>query len=233
MQSVRLFGVRAPRQIAPAKATIESPLGVIELSLAVDAVRVGGLAPDTFEIGAEARVLVWDLPELRAELLITPVTPDLPPGATVAGCVGALWRVQATSAVNTCIFDARRAAGGIRAAGGPASGQALAAFTWDDQRTEVSLGTPDAEGLGRYEHAGLQQPAAWRSLVGVEDPTLVFIEEFLPDGLRVHLPGVGAREVGQTHFAVAWADLTQDDDASWFAVDLLPSQILSALGAAL
>lgn len=230
MHSIALFDVSAVQPLERVAAALETPLGAIDLSFSAGAAHVGGLAQVAFRVGSRARVLVWDLPQLRAELLVVALHPELPPGMAVDGCRAGLWRVRADIDLDECAFGACWAAGRVPSIGGPSSGQMLAALTWRDGHVEVSLGAPDAEGLGAYERAGLGLPVSWRTMVLVEDPPLVVIEEYLPDGLRLRLPGLRAGEVGQMHFAVAWTDAGAQRDAPWFAVDILPGQILSTLG---
>ena len=144
----------------------------------------------------------------------------------VQGCVAAVWRIHAKGPIGEWTFDARWAPGSVRAEGGPSSGQGLVASTWYHGPTVVSVGAPDAEGLANYERAGLSLPITWQALVGVDDLSQVFIEEYLPDGLRLRLPELRSGEVGQVHFAVAWADAAAHEDASWFAIDVPPRHLL-------
>ena len=232
MKAVQLFDVESAAALKPTAADIVTPLGTIELSLAGGAIRVAGIAPATLRVSTHARVHVWDHPDFRAELLVATINPEVPPSLVVAGCQVGLWRVRAVTEIDRCVFDAVWRAGSTPAEGGPSSGQGLAALTWSVGRLEVSLGAWDAEAMAWNARAGFSLPTAWRAVIDVDDPSNVIIEEYLNDGLRLRLPGLCPGELGQVHFAAAWADTAAQSSAAWFAVDLSAGQILTVLEAA-
>jgi hypothetical protein len=107
----------------------------------------------------------------------------------------------------------------------------LAAVAWNLPELELLLGAPDAEGLLQSKNTPLGLPSAWRALIDVDDPSMVFIEDFLSDGLRLQLPGLAPGEVAQAHFVVAWAP-ENDDAAAWLAVDQSPQEMFRDLAQA-
>lgn len=199
---------------------LETPFGAIVLSLVASS---GEIAPDTkptLRSLPDGQLVSWSSPLLTAELLLVALQPELPEGMQVSASHAAVWRVQARAVIEGLTFEARWAPSAHPPNGGPSSGQALNAITWSDESTELSLGAPDAEGLLRYKSAGVGLPGTWRTLLDVNDPSNVRIEDYLSDGLRLRLPGLQEFEIGHTHFAVAWADADKQEDAPWFAVDL-------------
>ena len=232
MENVALFkhhGAEPDEQVA---AALDTAVGAIVLSLVANNARVESPADGSFQLRGGARVLAWDRPELHAELLLANLEPELPEGMQIHGAVVGVWRVQAKHDLDECIFDARWASGKVPFEGGPSSGQGLAASTWEDEATVITLGAPDAESLGNNAKAGLPLPESWSATVMVDDSSCVSIEEYLLDGLRLQLPGLRAGELGQVHFAAAWGDAGEDDVAPWYAVDLGPKPLLRLLDSA-
>lgn len=219
MREIELFKVGAPRATPSRAAAFQTPLGAIDLSVSADGIRCGDLAPLVYNVATHAHVLVWDAPALRAELLLAPLPADLPEGETVEAGEAAVWRVRATEPVLACAFEARWRDGRAPAAGGVDGGEGLVALTWEHEGLELSLGAPNAESLAFHERAGTIMPEAWHTLMAVDDPSSVFIEEYSPDGLRLQLPGLRAGEVAQLHMAVAWAERTEEP-STWRAVNV-------------
>jgi hypothetical protein len=147
----------------------------------------------------------------------------------VEACRVALWEVRARAATGPCVFEARWAAGVTPPEGGPSSGQRLNALTWWRGPVTLALGAPDAEGLLHYGAAGVALPAGWRAAVDVPDPAALSIEAYTATGLQLRLPGLAPGEAAYLHFAVAWAERAEHEDAPWFAVDLGPEAIRGCL----
>ena len=232
MGSIELFNL--PHAVAtPSRtATLETPLGAIDLALVANGAHVGGVAPLAYELARSVGVLVWDTQFLRAELLLAPLVADVPAQLNVSGGQTAVWRIRALVALRSLTFEARWRDGDAPSDGGPSSGQGLVALTWEHEQLELSLGAPDAEALAWHERAGTRMPTAWHSLVAANDPSAIVIEEYLHDGMRVELPQLEPGEVAQFHFAVAWADRANQSAASWFAVDVPPARLAQIIESA-
>ncbi len=212
----------------PLEAAIETPLGVIDLRFDAGHSGAGGIADATRRRSPHAHVLVWDLPTAHAELLLTDLPTDWMADMTATRCVAGLWRVRPLVGIDECVFSARWRGGRTPPNWDSASGQDLAALHRDDGETVVTLGAPDASGLvwqpeGNYRH----HPVAWQTLLAGDVHSIV-IEEYLDDGIRLRLPAVRAGEVGQVHFAVAWADAATNYYAPSYCVDASASYILEA-----
>ncbi len=208
-------------------AAIDTPLGVIDLRFdAVDS-GVGGVAEATRRVAPHAHVLVWELPTVYAELLLTDLPVDWMTDMTATRCIAGLWRVQPVVGIDGCVFSARWRDGRTPRNRDSASGEDLAGLTWDDGETAVTLGAPDASGLRWQPKEGYTHPVAWRTLLAGDVHTIQ-IEEYLDDGIRLRLPAVRAGEVAQAHFAVAWADAATSYYAPWYFVDASAGYILKA-----
>lgn len=207
---------------SPRRAEVVSPLGTLALEARAGATTFAGVPHAELSDDTGRRLLIWDAPPVRAELLVRPVMPELPAGMRVDGCVAAVWRVGADAdGAGEVVFRCAWVDGKAPAPGGPSSGQALAAQTWANAAWTVCVGTPDAEGvLWTWRNDGVSLPAAWRARVDVADPALVMIEEMDDAGITVRLPPLAAGETGQTHFVVAWARTAPDDVSAWFAADI-------------
>ena len=227
---IELFRTLGAKSATPGLAALQTPFGTIDLTVEFSDKIVGHRADESWEIPSGSRVLVWTNECLRAELLLGAVDVDLPPGMAVSGCHAAVWRLRARAEISSCRFIAAWTAH-LTASGGPDSGEGLAAQSWDDGETTVTLGTADADWLERCGPAWKTFPASWSSLLNVDDPSNVIIEDYLPDGLALDLPELTAGEGGQIHFVVAWAPTWNEDSATWYAVDLSPQRIAAMLGA--
>jgi len=199
---------------------VTTPFGRLDFSFQAGLVRAGG-APETVRSATpDGRILGWLFPEFDAQLLLAPLSSQLPPGMTVTASLVAVWRILALAEIGPCVFEATWAPAVNLPDGGPDSGQALNALTWGNESVELSLGAPDAEGLVRYDKVGVQLPRSWRTLLQTQDLTTIHIEDYFANGLRVRLPSLIRGETAHMHFAVAWADPPTGDPASWFAVDV-------------
>lgn len=227
---VELFRVSGTKPAAPGIAALPTPFGDIGLAVEVGGKIIGDRADVSCTIPNGSRVLVWTNELLRAELLLGAVAADLPAGMAVSACHLAVWRLHARVDIPSCRFIATWSAARSPAFGGPDSGQGLAAQSWNNGETTVSLGTADAEWLARCGPEW-ELPASWSSLMSADDPSGVTIEEYRPDGLALDLPGLTAGEGGQIHFFVAWAPTRNEDSATWYAVDHNPQRVAAMLGA--
>ncbi len=154
----------------------------------------------------------------RLSVHVAPVTPNLPPGMTLRGCIAIVWRITAEHALAsdsvTCAWlDLARA-------GSAASGEGVDIMTWELGDCAVALGTEDADAL----RARGRRPAA----DGGDGLSAVAPVEYLTTGFRVHVTPLAAGESASGHFVLAWTAAAQADSA-WFAVDWSHATVLAAV----
>jgi hypothetical protein len=208
-------------------AGIETPLGLLRLTTNLDDLSISGV-PHAALSSSDVTLAAWTYSSAIAELLYYRPSLSGRSGPPVSDCIAALWRIQALTPHSQCVFEGRLESPHTIPSATPDTGQMLAAVAWNLPDLEVLLGAPDAEGLHQYKNTPLGLPAAWRTLIDVDDSSMVFIEDFLSDGLRLRLPGLAPGEVAQAHFVVAWAP-ENDDAAAWLAVDQSPQELFRDL----
>ena len=146
-------------------------------------------------------------------LTATPVTPELPSGMAVDGCVGVVLEFYAAEELYGLCFEYEWA-GDSPSSMSPASGEWLDAQEWSNDKHVVVIGTEDFDRLRQR----------LRPEVG-EFPRPYFVE-YKDDGLAITLEEVPAATALSLHFVVAWNRLPEPKEcSSWFAVDI-PHQIL-------
>lgn len=153
----------------------------------------------------------------RLVLTTVPITPALPLGMAVDGCVGV---VLASSAAvpHGLRFDCAWS-GDPPTPMSPATGEGLDAQEWSNSEHVVLIGTEDAETL---------RVRLGPKLVFGESPDPYFVE-YRDTGLRIKIDEVPARAVLTLHFVVAWNRLPEPKDCScWYAVDVRHETLLSS-----
>jgi len=159
-----------------------------------------------------------------AELLIGPVKPEIPSHMVIAGCLAAIWRVQAIELTPDCRFVCFWPSPPAEADGSPSSGEGLDAFTWRVGKYALSLGTEDGEFLSARAQKSDLVPSRLSNELSLSTV------EYGQAGLIVPLSGLAPSEVLQVQFVVAWAgDHTEESPASWFAVEQRPAHLLQQL----
>ena len=222
------FQNSAVRESVDHALDIQTSCGAFKLSAFLNASDPVPAADEVWAMQNGVILAVWDLPQARVELLRASVRPRLPAGMQLDGCEAAVWRYRARSdglaLTLRCGWDILPEG----ADGGPESGQALDAQTWDVGSQSVTIGTEDSEWLAQRAARGLWMPQRLESELETADPYPV---TYLSDGLQITLPDLAQGEIGQVHFVVAWAKRLHEKDAStWFAVDMPPERILEQAG---
>ena len=109
--------------------------------------------------------------------------------------------------------------------GGPSSGQWLDAQTWENEQTEVSLGTESGDALfARAETNNWFPP---RFIQQSRDHYSLNFLRYETKGMIVDFRKVRPNELFQTHFVVAWSQYVDESIATWNAVDLDAKQIIA------
>ena len=216
------------------QANIASPLGRVVLSLEDDVSTAGDVSPDaTRLLPRGGRVATFRSRLIEASLTVGEISPRIPPGMTVAGCVAAVWRVRALQHLRALSFGCSCPELPANADGGPTSGEGLDALTWKVPGWVVSIGTEDGEYLSGRATRGDGMPTALAGQLSMNSVV------YAANGMRLPLTSVRADDVVQVQFLVAWAARpeTEDEDrdsrvvSPWFAVDQRHAWVLAQLEA--
>src|SRR5688572_789605 len=92
---VQLFSVEAGTPMAPDGPAVATPIGRLRLSASAGCDWTSGAPCASFHLADDARLLAWETPLLRAEMLFVRPRLTLPPGLAVIDCRAAVWRVRA------------------------------------------------------------------------------------------------------------------------------------------
>lgn len=204
--------------------SITCPLGKVFSVVTGDTSSTDRLPDTAWRLATGARIVVYRAAEFEAQLLIGEVSPALPPGMVVAGCVAGVWRVQPTVPIAKLAFECRCAHLPSDADGGGDNGEGLDAITWTTSAWEMSIGTEDGEYL---RARALRRNHMPRPLAEQLDLGSV---EHLSDGLRVPFRDVPADEVLQVQFLISWCEVDAEDRAAtWFAVEQDPAFLIEQL----
>jgi hypothetical protein len=211
--------------LAPRAAVLDTPLGDLATHFEGGGQTTAGLLPDETIKGPSGvflhrfRRAGW-----IAELLIGLVEPEIPAHMAVAGCLAAIWRIQAIEHTHACRFVCSWPNPPAEADGSPSPGEGLDAFTWRVGRYAISLGTEDGEFLSARAERSDFVPARLSGELSFHTV------EYTEAGLVVPFSGLGPSEILQVQFVVAWTcEHTDESPASWFAVEQSPAFLLQQL----
>lgn len=156
-------------------------------------------------------------PAARLVLTTVPITPALPSGMAVDGCVGVVLTSNAT-ALHGLTFECAWT-GASPTPMSPATGQWLDAQEWSNEKHVVMIGTEDAERL---------RPRLGPNVVFGEFPDPYFVE-YKDSGLVIRIDEVPLTAALSLHYVVAWNRLPEPKDCScWYAVDVGHETLLSS-----
>lgn len=208
------------RLTTPVPPGIETPLGRFTLSATLQP-PMQAAAMDHVRAG-DVDLYMWDAAAARIELRIATPALALPDGMRISGARAAMWRVRSRQPLSVVYLSCELVTPTVREPV-PESGQGLESLLWEAEDINVSLGTPDADGLLYFSQDGAPLPASWTARDA--ELSTISLVEYRPRGLRVTLPSLAAGELAQTHFVIAWAPPSATD-ATWFAVDQAPGALL-------
>ena len=177
-----------------------------------------GLSPQTFRHDSSSCLgFIYPFATAAVELLFCPLMSEFAPGRSVDECWGCVLRVLSKVDSVGLLYRAAWAEEVPLLDGGGNCGEHMEAQTWNDGVTEVSLGTPDEEGL--VGQVGWELPQRWG------DPLRA------PGAWGRHVFGVGCRgiqivppllrrgEACELYFKLAWCRCQKKSEETWFAVD--------------
>ncbi len=212
---------------------IATPLGDLTFSAALSNRQLPAV-PDTLSrLPSGALIAHWTEPAADLELLVTRYDPDLDPDhwAPLTDCWAAVWRVQARTALPRVQLSATLSPLPSGVDSGFDGGQALAAITFDNSDTKLTLGGPDEEDicLGAADSSALA--TRWGRLVDRVYATTRDlgwgVDYGNNEGLEWTLPSMEQGDRCLIHVVVAWSPPTNEEDANtWFAVATTPENII-------
>ncbi len=216
---------------------LQTPLGVVRLDAILDGINVAQEPPSqTCRLPSGGGIICWHRPGFDLELLLCRPALTPPLGTPSTDGWAALWRLRARETIASSTFVAIWEEGYAWTQGGPNSGQGLYAKTWDDGRTEASIGTDDSEGLANRAKCADGLPSEWepyfRSTANSFDWfSLQMVHYEVGDrGVPVPLPPLAAGQQCQIHFAVAWSPCAVGEARGRYAVEVNAGQILAGAG---
>lgn len=148
-------------------------------------------------------------PAARLLLTTIPITPELPSGMAVDGCVGVVL-TSSPAALYGLRFECSWT-GESPTPMSPATGEWLDAQEWSNEKHVVMIGTEDSEKL---------RPRLGPNVVFGEFPDPYFVE-YNDSGLVIKIDEVPETTALSLHYVVAWNRLPEPQDCScWYAVDV-------------
>ncbi len=207
------------RSAGGSRPAVQTPLGPLLLEVAMEGRRSSDLPFDAWEGDKPSDSgFVFFFEKARVELLICPVSPDLPPGRRVDRCLACVLRVASEADITALEFRCAWPDEFDPPAHGGYNGESLQAFTWDDGKTEVSLGTLDDEGLSG--DAGTRLPVGWRQPLVEAEMRETYVGSIENRGIFIRPPRLRTGESCELYFAIAWSAFSENRSDTWFAVDL-------------
>lgn len=209
-----------------------TPFGPVVLACALGGREVGvpDEVTDRVAGGWVARCRT-DVADVR--VMAAPVAPPLTDHfGPLDGYWGVVWSIDATIGIGSVSVSAvlRDFPPGV--SGGGDCGELLAAVTYENLDTVLSIGTHDEEALDA--RAGVEAgrwvgplPSRWRGLLWPQRQSRFAVDVGRRHGVECQLPGLEPGEHVDLHVAIAWGP-RRDDAATWYAVDTTPEQILSS-----
>ncbi|WP_327682425.1 hypothetical protein [Kitasatospora sp. NBC_00458] len=229
---------RLPGPFVPAEPSVTTPLGVLVLRAELGGRPVPSRPTRLHRLPAGGLLYRWERADADLELLLCPLrTPASEVSLAVDNGWGAVWGLDARTALDRVRLTASFQAVPADVYSGYAGGQSLAAVELSDPGTVLHLGGSDEEEICARARSGSGVPRAWaarldevyargrRPAWGVE-----YLDEH--QGLRWTLPPLAAGDHVRLHAAVGWRtprpDDPEDDESTWWAVLTDPERILAA-----
>jgi hypothetical protein len=206
---------------------LATPLGNLALDCSIHGSSAVADHEATFRKSAGTRLLTFDTEAAQAALLICEADPTLPEGMCIRGAKVAIWRIFAKRLLDDYALSCRWEQDTPLGPGGVCSGQGIAAQEWSYAGTKVTIGTQNLWAMISTRNNGGAIPERWIRESWSERPDQISFEKYLADGLQLRPPYLEVGELLQVHFVAALADAAENSAATWYAVDLSPSEALS------
>ncbi|OMF15257.1 hypothetical protein BK131_10240 [Paenibacillus amylolyticus] len=203
---------------------IQTPFGQLITNIQWRQENIQEFAVNTRLLKNDSYIILYETRDITAELLVTKPEPNLPDGATIDDCRSLMWRCQAKKSLEQILFTLKWEIPFNWTQSAPDSGENLDAISFYDDSYVLTVGTEDGETLVRRAK---QNHWMAKSIADLEAFHLI---RYLEDGLQVEIPRIQVGEQLQIHFNVAWGESTDYNVGPWFAVDMLPEQIMAKSG---
>jgi len=204
---------------------IETPLGAITSSLAVDShLLTFENASHFYSLETDGFAARWELSSGVAEVVISRPSLIREDWEEITDCWAFLWRFKTLQPVKKLIVEGSWMSGYAWSDGGPDSGQNLDAQTWDDGQTTVSLGTEGDDAL--FVRAEANDWLPQRFVHQSTDEYTLSLVRYLDKGLAIDFGKVFPNELVQAHFVVAWSPYNAESMGTYNAVELYAEHIL-------
>jgi hypothetical protein len=146
----------------------------------------------------------------NSAITIYEFSPTLPEGMTVEGCYCAVLRCSSPTDLKSISFKCNWTT--FDGKGYSSSGEALAAWEWEDNQIMVMVGTEDEE---------------WLSQRLSEQDVENYLVEMNANCMSININNFPKNTELSLHFVIAWNSLPEKTDAScWFAVDVPHERVL-------
>ncbi|WP_380283706.1 hypothetical protein [Kitasatospora purpeofusca] len=223
----------------PFRPTVDTPFGPLAFETVLGDTALPPRPDELFVLpgGSGGRLIArWTRPSARVELLLTAYDADLDPETwgPLTDCRAAVWRIEALAPLARVRFEASLPHPLPEGAdSGWDGGQALAAFTVEDEQTRLTVGGNDEEAICGAAEAG-EAPKRWTALLDE-----VHARRF--DGWGVdatgspamtwRLPPLEAGDHCELPVVAAWAPVEDDTENTWYAVMPSPTVVLRQVAA--
>ncbi|MBV2156493.1 hypothetical protein [Kitasatospora sp. SUK 42] len=224
-----------------ARPAIATPFGPLTFVTAVGDTALPSLPEELFELPGGRTIARWTLPSARVELLLTPYDAQLDPDhwGPLTDCQAAVWRIDALAPLPRVWFSASLPAQLPEGAGAYwDGGQALTAFTVEDESTKLTVGGHDEEAICSAADAR-EVPRRWAALIDEvhERSSSTWGVDFNTDadadrGIVWRLPPLEAGEHCELPVVAAWASADDETENTWYAVMPSPTVLLRQVTAA-
>ncbi|MER7705041.1 hypothetical protein ABTX81_19370 [Kitasatospora sp. NPDC097605] len=213
------------------RPAIATPFGPLAFATTLPGAALPPLPDELFEFPGGGRIARWTHPSARVELLLTAYDPDLDPETwrPLTDCRAAVWRIDALAPLTGVRFEASLPAPLPEGADtGWDGGQALAAFTVEDERTRLTVGGHDEEAIC-WEGGTRERPRRWAALLD-EVHARSFngwgVESGDHHAMAWTLPPLEPGDHCELPVVAAWGSVDDETENTWYAVMPSPTVLL-------
>ncbi|WP_315907006.1 hypothetical protein [Priestia koreensis] len=212
------------------KSFISTPLGEVHMELYINEKPLSYFAmteSKSFDLHHGGTLYSYVAPAFIAELVLCKPASSLGPHMRIDGICGAVWRVKPLVDQLSVKYSATlRTQKSLE--GGENSGEGLDALTWYTNTHMLTIGTEDGTML---THRGKKNDRMPNCFYTYDELAQHEIVQYINDALLVSIPFLPRNEICQVHFVIAWKKhhgQPEDDVSTWYAVDMVGKDILSA-----
>lgn len=211
------------QEVDPLQPVINTPLGIIEISLSVS--NQSYLPTQCFRLKHGGFLYQYDFDLFDCELVICKPKLYLASHLSVEECWGAVFRIKPKQdhQIDMCSFSAYWQKGYSWKDYGPNSGEHLEANEYENEKYRLHIGTQDGPLLMARRNQGDRIPKSLSLDSDFEQHGFIVDSD---KGIEIPMTRIESQEICQVHFVTAWNRKIEDDVSTWLAVDLSSKQIL-------